>query len=549
MENITLRQALSVLAKSSPHSVSTLGERKKDIYDTLKCYLYIKPDIERAFAELLESAQPGDVIFLCGSSGDGKTEILRRYKNKYQHKMCFHSDGTHSFTPDKTAIDTLNDLFSECKKNNKTLIIGINVGMLANYAKEGNDEHHEIKQAIENFLAQGETKYNQYYFLDFENFPKFEFTQESAQYSEFAKDLLRRLTSPCPENIFYQLAKKAESADTDSMLVANFKLLSKESVQNVIITNLFKMRLVKDQFLTTRALLDLLHDLLLCEDYLFNNLFCCPYNELTLKLADFDPALLHTKNLDQLVLRYELGFSEPELTQFLNGLSAEYIHFPRENIDKGRGASLIRLFYLLRNESISNGYHERFAEEFNEQLLEQYAEIWLLHHHNCNSNESIKKLSIFYNKHLISAIFYYANRNATNLAKGELFLGQYGNIIVSTVLRLKGDYDAIEKIPANKSPYFQVCLKIDKIPHPTNQAHYTLKPITLTLSLFELIYKLNQGYRPNKYDKNTIILLDELIKQITDIAKLTNDLKIYDGATCYTVSLDDGMIAINVGVS
>lgn len=538
MENITLRQALSVLAKSSPHSVSTLGERKKDIYDNLKHYLYIEQDIEKAFADLLKSAQPGDVIFLCGSSGDGKTEILRRYKNQYQYKMCFHSDGTHSFTPDKTAIDTLNDLFSECKKNNKTLIIGINVGMLANYAKEGNDEHYEIKQAIENFLSKGETKYNQYYFLDFEKFPKFEFTHDPAQYSVFAKALLQRLTSPCPENIFYQLAKKAESSGIDLMLVANYKLLSKESVQDAIITNLFKVRLVKEQFLTTRALLDLLHDLLLCEDYLFNNLFSCPYNELTLKLADFDPALLHTKKLDQLVLRYELELSEPLLTEFLNDLHTEYIDFSSENIDKGSAASLIRLFYLLSNESISNNYHKQFAEEFHEQLLEQYAQIWLLHHHNCNSDESKRKLRNFYVKHLISAIFYYANRNATNLTKGEFFLGQYGNIIVSTVLRLQGDYVAIERIPANKSPYFQIYLKIDNI---------SLKPITLTLSLFELIYKLNQGYRPNRYDKNTIILLDELIKQITDIAKLTTELKIYDGATCYNVRLDDGMIAINGG--
>lgn len=538
MENITFRQALSVLAKSSPHSVSTLGERKKDIYDKLKRYLYIEQDIEKAFADLLKSAKSGDIIFLCGSSGDGKTEILRRYKDQFRHQMRFHSDGTHSFSPEKTAIDTLNELFTEHREDKKPLIIGINIGMLANYAKEGSDEHNEIKRAIEFFLEQGQINQNQYHFLDFEKYPKFEFTHDPAQYSVFTKALLQRLTSPSEENIFYQLAKKEESSGTDLKLVANFKLLSKESVQNVIITNLFKARLVKEQFLTTRALLDLLHDLLLSEDYLFNNLFCCSYNELTLRLADFDPALLHTKNLDQLVLRYELELSDPSLTYFLDDLHAEYIDFPRENIDKGSAASLIRLFYLLRHESISNNYHQQFTKEFDEQLLEQYAQVWLLHHHNCNNDESKRNLRNFYVKHLISAIFYYANRNTTSLAKGEFFLEQYGHIIVSTALKLQGDYTAIEQLPANRSPYFQAYLKIGNTP---------LKPITLTLSLFELIYKLNQGYRPNKYDKNTIVLLDELIKQITDIAKLSTELKIYDGATCYIASLDDGMIAINGG--
>lgn len=537
MENITFRQALSVLSKSSPHSVSTLGECKEDIYYKIKQYLYIEQDIEKAFADLLKSAQSGDVIFLCGSSGDGKTEILRRYKNKYKQQMRFHSDGTHSFSPEKSAIDTLDELFAGCQASKKPLIIGINIGMLANYAKEGGEAHNEIKQAIRKFLELGKTNYNQYYFLDFEKFPKFEFKNESTQYSIFTKTLLQRITAPSNENIFYQLAIKEEFAGTDLTLVANFKLLSKESVQDVIITNLFKARLAKEQFLTTRALLDLLHDLLLGEDYLFNNLFCCSYNELSLRLADFDPALLHTKNLDQLVLRYELELSDPKLIRFLDDLRAEYIFFSRDNM-KRSAASLIRLFYLLRHESISNNYHQQFSKEFEEQLLEQYAQIWLLHHQNCKNDESRRKLRNFYVKNLISAIFYYANRNTASLPKGEFFLEQFGRIIVSTVLKLQGNYVAIEQSSANRSLYFQVYLKIGNIP---------LKPITLTLSLFELIYKLNQGYCPSKYDKNTVVLLDGLIKQITDIAKHSTELKIYDGNNCYIVSLDDELITVNGG--
>lgn len=76
MSAVTLRKALGVLAKSSPFSVKTTSDRPRDVYDDLKEYLYVKPDIELDFEHVLSSLRPGDCVFLCGSSGDGKSEIL-----------------------------------------------------------------------------------------------------------------------------------------------------------------------------------------------------------------------------------------------------------------------------------------------------------------------------------------------------------------------------------------------------------------------------------------------------------------------------------------
>ncbi len=71
----------------------------------------------------------------------------------------------------------------------------------------------------------------------------------------------------------------------DQRVVANYKLLSLESVQELIITQLFKARLIKDQFITTRALLDLIHHLLVGPGYLFDNLFLGDDNELVARLT------------------------------------------------------------------------------------------------------------------------------------------------------------------------------------------------------------------------------------------------------------------------
>lgn len=531
----TLRQAIKILAKSSPYSVSTFSQRKKDYFDKLKEYLYIEQEIEKQFVKLLEEANIGSIIFLCGSSGDGKTEILKRYKEKFQDKFYFHPDGTHSFKPDQSAIDTLDKLFDNYKEKNLSLVIGINIGMLVNYAEEGSNRHSEIKNTIKEFINDHKNKQKNYYFLDFEKYPKFEFKigDNINEYSSFFKRLLERLTQVSDKNPFYILAEKEKN---DLKLLANFKLLSRDSVQKIIIRNLFKVRLVKDHFITTRALLNLVYDLLIDDNYLWDNLFCCSFNGLSLRLAEFDPALIHTKDLDQLRLKYELKLLDTSLQEFLDDLKKECIFFSKESIEEGGSASLIRLFYLLKEEDISNNYHKNYYQEFSDDLLEKYAHIWFLHKEFDEKNIEFKKeLHLFYSKELKNAIYNYANRNIANISKEEYYLNKHENVIITTKLELKVDFDSISEIELLDSIYIKLYLKVnDK----------KLNPFPLNFNLFELIKKLNKGYKPNKYDKSVIVLFDELIEQVTEIAKFSDRLKFYINNMSFTVGKNDEMITV-----
>ena len=125
MGTLTLRQALVVLAKSSPFSVSTVSERPRDIYDDLKAYLYVEQDIEKDFKKLLTSLRGKEVIFLCGSSGDGKSEILTRAYDSYRHQFTFHLDATHSFQPHQSAIEALDELFDRANTEQRPLVLGV----------------------------------------------------------------------------------------------------------------------------------------------------------------------------------------------------------------------------------------------------------------------------------------------------------------------------------------------------------------------------------------------------------------------------------------
>ncbi|MBS6928313.1 MAG: DNA phosphorothioation-dependent restriction protein DptF [Finegoldia magna] len=545
MSAITLRKALGVLAKSSSFSVTTDTHRQKDVFDDLKEQLFVKQDIEEELQRYLDIATPGEIIFLCGSSGDGKSEILTRCKSnqRYQQRFHFHLDATHSFAPQQSAIDALNDLFENHHTQSLPLLIGINTGMLANFAREGAEVHKTIRAAIDSFLSEQQEGKRPYRsgnctFFDFEHYPKFEF-DEKQEYSPFIKKLLNQLTANDDKNLFYTIYQRDESVGNDLKIVANFKLLCMPGVQNVLITQLFKSRLIKDQFVTTRALLDFLHHLLTGPEYLFDNLFNSVENDLIKKISDFDPARLHTYEIDQFILRYELGLVDPELDDFLDTLTHLHLTFDRQSVKPGDAASLIRLFWLLQHESLGNNYHHKFLAFFKESLFEHYSDIWHLHKNYTADLEQKRLLNRFYSFELIAGIQRYANRKAPELStqKEEFFLGEFGGVKITAPVALKPDWDAILKKNTAHPTCFDVYLKVGQ---------NSLDPVRIGLNLFELLRKLNNGYRPNKYDKSAIVLLDEIVELIAEQAKSSREIKFYDGShRVYSARADDDMITIS----
>ncbi|HEI2464643.1 TPA: DNA phosphorothioation-dependent restriction protein DptF [Escherichia coli] len=545
MSAITLRKALGVLAKSSSFSVTTMTHRQKDELDQLKEQLFVKQEIETELQRYLDVAKPGEIIFLCGSSGDGKSEILTRCKSnpRYQQRFSFHLDATHSFAPRQSAIDALNDLFSNHHQHSYPLLIGINTGMLANFAREGAECHLAIRTAIDSFLSADQEESRPYRsgncsFFDFEHYPKFQFN-EKKQYSSFIKALLDNLTRDDDSNLFQFIFRHDETVNPELKEVANYKLLCLPGVQNVLITQLFKARLIKDQFVTTRTLLDFLHHLLMGPGYLFDNLFTGAENDLIKKVSDFDPARLHTYEIDQFILRYELGLVDPELDDFLAALAPLHIRFDRQCVNPGDAASLIRLFWLLQDESLGNNYHQKFSVFFNESLFEHYSEIWHLHKNYTADSEQKKALNRFYTSELIAGIQRYANRKAPELSmqKEEFFLGEYGGVKITAPVELKPDWEAIRNKNTAHPTGFDVHLKVGQ---------NSLLPVRIGLNLFELLNKLNNGYRPNKYDKNAIVLLDEIVELITEQAKSSSEIKFYAGGQrVYRAKADDDMITIS----
>uniref|UniRef100_UPI000CFA9C2B DNA phosphorothioation-dependent restriction protein DptF n=1 Tax=Cronobacter sakazakii TaxID=28141 RepID=UPI000CFA9C2B len=272
---------------------------------------------------------------------------------------------------------------------------------------------------------------------------------------------------------------------------------------------------------------------------LFDNLFNSFENDLIKKISDFDPARLHTYEIDQFILRYELGLVDPELDAFLGTLKQLHLTFDRQSVKPGDAASLIRLFWLLQHESLGNNYHHKFLAFFKESLFEHYSEIWHLHKNYTADLEQKRLLNRFYSLELIAGIQRYANRRAPELStqKEEFFLGEFGGVKITAPVALKPDWDAILKKNTAHPTCFDIYLKVGQ---------KSLEPVRIGLNLFELLHKLNNGYRPNKYDKSAIVLLDEIVELIVEKAKSSSEIKFYDGVQrVYSARADDDMITIS----
>jgi DNA phosphorothioation-dependent restriction protein DptF len=529
----SLRSALNVLSKSSPQAVEV--EKDEENQNHFKEFLYIETLIEKDFTNRLKALQPAEIIFLCGSSGDGKSAILTRYSKKYAGSIRFHLDATHSHDPHKDAICELDKLFSEVTENREPLVVGINVGMMGNYAERGSDKHTAIKNSM-NAHIQCLAPPAQHYYFDFERYPKFEFRNHSA-YSNFAEAFMKRLTQP-EDNPFIDLLKKAQSEGSDPKLCANFELLALPTVQKVIVDALMKARLINDQFMTSRALLDFIHHLLTSSGYLFDNLYAASDNELSHRITGFDPATIRTKKTDHFILEYQLDLIEEEFRKFYEEIQSD---FGISNHEMGPD-SYIRLFYILKDTEFSNNYHHRFGVDFSNSLLEQFAQIWKLHSDfkEDGPKEAKSALQNFYTDILLNGLHRYMNRRAPELLQKQYFISEYNSVKIVTELKIRPDLNAIASTRNNTfTTFFNAYLKVGS---------HLLPPLVVNINLYELLIKLKEGYRPNKHDKSTVLILDELVAQIIEVANRQQDKFLFiDGSNRYEVEQDDDDLLVMEG--
>lgn len=519
---MNFQELLGTLAKSSAQAVSTL-KKSSDEVELLRSYLYVETEIEARFVDALNSSSSNDtILFLCGSSGDGKSEILRRHYDAYSERYRFHLDATHSFKPDQNAVEALNQLFDEHNVSGQPLVVGINIGMMFNFQNTGGERHTAIKEAIGRFIK-GEREVGNYRFLSFEDYPKFSL-KEGQVGSEFISELLAKVTAKNHDNPLYA-AYLSDQNNHQKIEHQNYQILQEESVQKLIVRTLLYVRLKYDQFFSTRSILDFIHNLIGGNSILFDNLFSSDYGGLSESLSNLDPCLRRSQKIDEFVVQRSLNIDDKAFEDFKTEYQCRY------GLIDMSPSSWIRAFYVLQGLDIGNNYHKRFSSDFENTLFEEYIHIWQLH----NSLLDKKKLRDFYDKTLIASLVKFSNRLVPRLVGDGLYLAERNGVTISTKVRVSLDSKSLVGENSEKIHCFYAAIKIGE---------HCITPFPITVSFLELAERIMAGYRPNRHDKNTIVILEEVVEEVTRVALKTETLYFHRGSEKWALLIEDDELIV-----
>ena len=540
-----LIQELSKLKESSKEAVEGLNK-----FSDFKNYMHITRDVQEELENLIlkvYNQEGSQLILVCGSVGDGKSHIISYFKDKYPEIMSsftLHNDATESLEPDKTSMDTLNEVldnFSDEKINtsNEKFILAINLGTLNNFIDSDYGERFTMlkkfvndKKILETTIS--DNKFNEDGHIQFVNFCDYHlFTLKDGKVrSNYIKSLIKKITDKSEFNIFYKSYKNNCSMckNNDRCPVkANYELLSEERVQDSIVDILVQCIIKKKIIISTRALLNFMYELIISRSYIdvhspmFKDKIYKLKNEEYIKsltpniifehkelsfifeaLNTLDPLNIRNEKIDDFIIKFN---NSVDLITFFN----EYIDYPKRYIEK-----------------ISNVNFEDEGKRIKQDLLKLFIRSYYL----CGKHELFSLKDDIYER-FINNLYYWNKGDKSKLKNlyseikegivkwnGEadkkyinIFLGK--NQIkykVSEELELKAD---TSNLPLNEESELIKFLNTMEIKYKGERLDKSCG-IDIDFSLYELLNKVINGYRPNRKDKNHFIKFIEFINKLEE---------------------------------
>lgn len=285
-------------------------------------YLHVHRPIEDYLQQALEDLKSNEsgIILLVGTVGDGKSHLLS-YFNKNKHDLLtdiyIYNDATESDNPYKTAVETLSEKLEAYQSGQlKKLIIAINIGMLNNlkeYLSQQN-KNTEIIETIEssnifsiNGMSSTLYKSNDITLVSFLNERNFKVVNGSVV-SDFCNGIFDKIFQEDMSNPFYSSFLKDDGRHRSESAYQNYQLMLNEKVRKSVIHLIIKIQIENKRIITTRALLNFIHDIIIPDNnikendsFLVNLLFGSNDKSPILSaISEQDPVLIQDSRLDQL---------------------------------------------------------------------------------------------------------------------------------------------------------------------------------------------------------------------------------------------------------
>lgn len=543
-----LIEELGKLKESSMEAVEGLNK-----FSSFKKYMHVERDVQLKLEELIMESfysERAQLILVCGSVGDGKSHIISYFKDMYPDiisKFKLHNDATESLEPNQTSMDTLNyvlDEFSDEKIENskKKLILAINLGTLNNFidSKYGVrftklKNFVEEKKILEQSIVDNNFDENSsIQFVNFCDYHIYTIKNEKIK-SKYIKSLLLKITKSSKENYFYS---EYENSCLNCKIAkvcpikANYELLGKEEVQNKIIDLLVQVIIKNKVIISTRALLNFIHDILISRTYIdinspmfkqkisklkpeeyINSLMpnvLFSHKELSSifhGLSTLDPLNIRNEELDDFIIKFNNSTDIFELFDdnlsyvkgFLGNIENDYL---KDNkLSEKIKFNLLKLFirgYLLFGKNDIFSLEDKVYTDFIRDLY-----YW-------NKGEKTK-LSNLYN-FIKSGILKWNGESAEKSI--NIFLGKSQNKYkISEKIDFKAD---TKDLPNCEDEELVKFLNTMEIKFKSDDLG-SLGAINVDYALYSLLKSINKGYRPNKKDKNKFIKFIEFVNNIEAI--------------------------------
>lgn len=551
LENNTNRCFIELLSRLKESSLEAVESSKK--LNGLTKYMHVVRPVQEEFENILKKASEtnkAELILLCGSVGDGKSHLLSYYNENYPELMSLfqiHNDSTASFYINKPAIYTLKEVLSDFTDerihlSQKKLVLAINLGTLNNFIEADCDnEFTMLKKFVEenNILKEFalalpvNDKFSNFYYVNFTDYHLYDLTEE-APTSSYIESLLAKLVGNTEDNPFrneYNECCKQCLSYIVCPVRANYEMLSnsiyRREVIQLIIESIVKNKLI----VSTRALLNFIYEIIVderfistgsleprkdimklnyigyCKSLMPNSIFSRDESSATINsLKEIDPVDIRNEDIDTFVVEFInrediLNVFEtfiPELKFYLNKFST--VDFT-ENSSFILKQELLKLF--IRSYRLFNK-NDLFC--IKDSLYYSYMKN--LYYWNCGEKVKLRDL---YNMVKQAALDWNGSAESNEmLIPTKCLQTKYK---ISQKVEIKQSLDNINNRKQCELERFSSTMFLDYINHKGGKKY----EIEVDFSLYSLLNKIIEGYRPNMKDKSINVKFSNFVDKISHI--------------------------------
>lgn len=542
-ESYLLRE-LRRLRDSSQEAVENASQ-----FSSFKDYMHVERKIQKDFEMILEKNQnrnTSNLILLCGSVGDGKSHLLA-YLNKKRPDLLkeytIFNDATESFSPSKNAMETLEDVLSgfsdtRVESSKDKVILAINMGVLHNFIHTKHKEHgyetlkHFIKQS-ELFSQKITTHFsdNTYDLLSFGDYHTYELTKEGTE-SSFYSSLLNKIVDSSPHNPFYLALREDEKSEKETIVHQNYKMMQNKIVQHQVVQLVVQVIVKKKLVISARSFLNFIADILIPDDVQNINLLTeftvleSSLPNLLFNRKDRSPLLQAISHLDPIHCR---SVFIDQLIIKLNTLS-KWEEIIENNIQDEISKLWLKPFMVKENltEQSFNTFFEAFiritlltTKDFSSKIADSSYKEYLEHLYYFNSGDK-KRIKAFYDE-IKQAIFKWKGSS-----KREYILlnKQTDKIRLSQKLNVKPSIDHLISIPLNTEGVLETFKSSIIIAYHAGDTGDKVF-LEIDYSLYQLLKKVQNGYRPNKTDEENAINFVEFVEKLMKYGEKKNELLVH----------------------